>query len=462
MLFLLSLLISLVTANPVHHGKPCHHRGDGVCIGLSFRPTHGPAKDRSINNMPILTRPQQTATLQARNKVKERDIIPTPAPDSPLEESGVPGFPLHTVHLTPDLGPSHIKWPEIHFRQVSDAPAVTKSVDSGVPGFPLHTVHLTPDPGPSHIRWPNLGLLQTINVKEVSDQPAVTTSVDVGVPGFPLHTVHLTPASDPVSSTIHLMLGSSDALPTSLSASKATQVLHTEGGFGGANKLPGFPTSTACTTTITRLPSAVSGPTKIVYASTTTFTVLYPCGDCSMEVVDSPAETWTTNFTTTITVEGVSTFATGICTDYPLPHTSSMGNPPPMSTISSATATATATSHQQVDAPASLRVRSPEKDAAEDSTPEEPQCTTTLYVNKPFETAVVQTVWKATKTITDVVNCHGCQLTVINSNGVGPEVFYTSMETVRGTSTTTTRVCGPTPTCDDCLVEHKAFWYLPG
>jgi hypothetical protein len=164
-----------------------------------------------------------------------------------------------------------------------------------------------------------------------------------------------------------------------------------------------------------------------------------------MEIVDPPAPTPAPTFTTTVTVQGVSTYATAICTNFPWLDGMNGSQP----------------AHRHLHHPSHLAARNEEAmDNAEEpmnqeeesaGKEEEPACKTTLYVDQPFETGIVKTVWTTTKTITYVVHCNGCQLTVINPNGVGPEIFYTSLETVKGTSTTTTRICKPTSAVDGYL-----------
>jgi hypothetical protein len=176
-----------------------------------------------------------------------------------------------------------------------------------------------------------------------------------------------------------------------------------------------------------------------------------------MEIVDPPAPTPAPTFTSTVTVQGVSTYATAICTDFPWLDGMNGGQLP---TTTSASVTPTA--HQHLHHPSHLAARNEDEamDNAEEpmnqeeestSNEQEPACKTTLYVDQPFETGIVKTVWAATKTVTDVVHCNGCQLTVINPNGVGPEIFYTNLKTIKGTSTTTTRICKPTPAADGYL-----------
>jgi len=383
-------------------------------------------------------------------------VTATPIQNNEVRQDvGVPGFPLHTVHLIPDSG--------IHSKPTyrphgPPAPVNARNQDAGVAGFPLHTVHLTPASDPIRPAATTIQLATdktgSIHTDKVNDQPTITAtpSSESGVPGFPLHTVHLTPASDPpksqssttqfqqrVQSSTNVFPG----FPTSIPESEATIIFHTEGGIEAGLQTS---TSSACTTSITRLPSAVSGPTKIVYASTTTLTVLYPCGTCAMKIIGPPALTPAPTFTTTVTVPGVSTYGTAICTNFPW-----LDGMNGSQKSTATTESATSKTHRHKHSLSRVAARSLSEPTNASAGDEEAACTTTLFVDRAFETGSVKTFWTASKTITDVVQCQGCQLTVVNPNGVGPVMVYTSTETVEGASTTTTRICDPTTAANGYL-----------
>ncbi|KAK9445834.1 hypothetical protein VB005_00948 [Metarhizium brunneum] len=75
--------------------------------------------------------------------------------------------------------------------------------------------------------------------------------------------------------------------------------------------------------------------------------------------------------------------------------------------------------------------------------PDEPGCTTTRPVAPQWTAGPVETVWTSTTTVTETVDCGGCNEVQATPMywGVGPAVFFTTTTTAETASTTTVYAC---------------------